>query len=84
MNVRFALIGTALGTTLLAVSAAGGQAVDLNPTRPTVANSSGIQGKDVLQVEIGQDSYPEVVPGDQQTTAVSLFYAPLERLRLDF
>ena len=59
------------------------QEFDLNPTRPTIANSVGIQSKGVLQVEVGQDSYPELIPGDQQTSAISIFYAPLDRLRLD-
>lgn len=59
------------------------QELDLNPTRPTISNSSGIQARGVLQVEVGHDSYPELVPGDQQTTDLSVFYAPLDRLRLD-
>ena len=69
---------------VLLAQAVPAQELDLNPTRPTIANSSGIQAKGVLQVEIGHDSYPELVPGDQQTTDVSVFYAPLDRLRLDF
>lgn len=60
------------------------QELDLNPTRPTIANASGIQEKGVLQVEVGHDAYPELVPGDEQTTDILLFYAPLDRLRLDF
>lgn len=63
---------------------ASAQDLDLNPTRPTVANSVGIQAKGVVQVEVGHDAYPEIVPGDQETSVVSMFYAPLERLRLDF
>ncbi len=59
------------------------QDLDLNPTRPTISNASTIQAKGVLQVEVGQDSYPELVPGNQQTTDISLFYAALDRLRLD-
>jgi hypothetical protein len=31
------------------------QDLDLSPTRPTVANSATIPGKDVLQVETGYD-----------------------------
>ncbi len=61
-----------------------GQELDLNPTRPTIANSSGIQAKGVLQVEAGYDAYPQIIPGDEQTYALSVFYAPLDRLRLDF
>ena len=76
--VAVCLVGAPLGRVLSA------QELDLNPTRPTISNSSGIQGKGVLQVEVGHDSYPELVPGDQQTTDVSVFYAPLDRLRLDF
>ncbi len=60
------------------------QDLNLNPTRPTIADSAGVQAKGVLQVEVGQDSYPELVPGDEQTLALSLFYTPLDRLRLDF
>lgn len=63
-----------------------GYADDLNlsPTRPTVANSATIQDKGVLQIEIGYDAFPQHIPGNQQTVATSLYYAPLERLRLDF
>jgi hypothetical protein len=66
----------------LAVAAcnARGQKIELSPTRPTVGNSSGIQSKGVLQVETGYDAYP----GDVQTIDTALFYAPLDRLRLDF
>jgi hypothetical protein len=60
------------------------QDFSLSPTRPTVANSVTIQDKGVLQVETGYDAYPQGVPGNQQTVAVSLSYAPLERLRLDY
>ena len=51
------------------------QALDLNSTRPTVANSVGIPSKGALQVESGHDSYPEVFPGDQHTSVLTLFYA---------
>ncbi len=60
------------------------QDLALAPTRPTIANSSTIQDKGVLQVETGYDVYPQRVPGDQQTVAASFYYAPLARLRLDF
>ena len=60
------------------------QDLDLSPTRPTVANSATIQDKGVLQIETGYDAYPQHVPGDQQTVALNLYYAPLKRLRLDF
>lgn len=56
------------------------QSSEMNPTRPTVANSSGIQDKGALQVETGYDAYP----GDMQTVDTAFFYAPLDRLRLDF
>ena len=56
----------------------------LSPTRPTVANSFSIQDRGVLQVETGYDAYPQRSSGNQQTAALSLSYALLERLRLDF
>lgn len=86
MNLSSLLSGTVLGLVFNAccVCTAGAQSLDLNPTRPTVANSSGIQAKGVLQVEIGHDAYPEIVPGNQQTSTIFFFYVPLERLRLDF
>jgi hypothetical protein len=68
----------------LCVRCAEGQDLDLNPTRPTIANGSAIQGKGVLQVETGYDAYPQKVPGNQQTVDTSLTYAALDRLRLDF
>ena len=69
---------------LLCVGNALGQDLNLNPTRPTVANSAGIQSAGVLQVETGYDAYPQRVPGNQQTVDTLLTYAPLARLRLDF
>lgn len=60
------------------------QELNLNPTRPTIGNSAGIQSAGVLQVETGYDAYPKSVPGDLQTVATSFFYTPLARLRLDF
>ena len=60
------------------------QDLNLSPTRPTIANSATIQSAGVLQVETGYDAYPRSMPGDQQTVAVNLYYAPLARVRLDF
>lgn len=60
------------------------QELNLNPTRPTVANSATVQGKGVLQVETGYDAYPQRVPGNQQTVDTALFYTPEAWLRLDF
>lgn len=68
------------GFALLWAGCVRGQDLNLSPTRPTIANSSTIQAKGVLQVEVGYDAYP----GNQQTVAASFFYAPLDRLRLDF
>lgn len=71
---------------LIAVSIAWGsiaaraQSTEMNPTRPTVANSAAIQGKGTVQVETGYDAYP----GAMQTVDTALYYAPLDRLRLDF
>ena len=56
------------------------QKVDLNPTRPTIANAAAIQGKGIMQLEGGYDAYP----GNQGTVGTLLSYAPLKRLRLDF
>ncbi|SEC09708.1 hypothetical protein SAMN05443244_2642 [Terriglobus roseus] len=70
----------------IALAAAGwslcahGQTAEMNPTRPTVANSAAIQGKGTVQVETGYDAYP----GAMQTVDTALYYAPLDRLRLDF
>jgi hypothetical protein len=69
---------------LLPVSVASAQDLNLNPTRPTIANSAAIQGPGVLQVEAGYDAYPQTVPGDQQTVDTFVTYAPLPRLRVDF
>ena len=60
------------------------QDLGLNPTRPTVANSAGIQNKGVLQVEQGFDAYPQRVPGTMETVDTLITYTPLDRLRLDF
>ncbi len=68
----------------LAVGYAPGQEIDLNATRPTIANSATIQSPGVVQLEIGYDAYPRNPPGNQQVVGTSLTYAPLPRLRLDF
>ena len=81
------LASRAQGIALVALLFAGGsygQDVTLNPTRPTVANSATIQSPGVVQIEGGYDAYPQSVPGNQQTVAALLTYAPLARLRLDF
>jgi hypothetical protein len=69
---------------LLASAGAGAQEINLNPTRPTVANSATIQSKGVLQIETGYDAYPQNPPGNQQTVDTNITYAALEKLRLDF
>ena len=72
---------------LLAASAAlpaAAQDININPTRPTIANSAAIQSSGVLQVETGYDAYPQRVPGNQQTVDTLITYTPLARLRLDF
>jgi hypothetical protein len=43
------------------------QDLNINPTRPTIANSAAIQSKGVAQVEVGYDAYPQNPPGNQQT-----------------
>jgi uncharacterized glyoxalase superfamily protein PhnB len=67
----------------MAISAAA-QDMNLNPTRPTIANSAAVQSKGVLQVEAGYDAYPRNPPGNQQTLDTLFTYTPLARLRLDF
>jgi hypothetical protein len=67
----------------LAINAAA-QDMNLNPTRPTIANSAAIQSRGVLQVEAGYDAYPRNPPGNQQTLDTLFTYTPLARLRLDF
>ncbi len=76
-------------TVILAISAipagiVAAQDLNLNPTRPTIANSAAIQSSGVLQVEMGYDAYPQHVPGNQQTLNTLFTYTPLPRLRLDF
>ena len=60
------------------------QEMNLNPTRPTIANSATMQSRGVMQVETGYDAYPRGVLGNQQTVDMFLTYTPLARLRLDF
>ena len=72
------------GLLLVACSGEAQKSLELNPTRPTVANGTGIQDKGVLQVEMGYDVYPQAIPGEQQTVDTSVFYTPWERARLDF
>ena len=63
---------------------AHGQDLNLNPSRPTIADSAATQSAGVLQVETGYDAYPTSNPGNMQTVDTFLSYAPLSRLRLDF
>jgi hypothetical protein len=90
---RSLMLGVHVGTslhilvatlTLLSSTFATAEEIKLNPTRPTVANSVTIQSKGVLQVETGYDASPQRPPGNQQTADLALYYAPLERVRLDF
>ena len=73
-----------LGTGLMWLCDAGGQDLNLSPTRPTVANSVTIPNKRVPQVEIGYDAYPQNPPGNQQTLDAGFYYVPLDRLRPHF
>lgn len=68
----------------LAALPAPAQDLALNPTRPTVSNSAGLQNPGVLQIETGYDAYPQRVPGNQQTVDTLATYTVLPRLRLDF
>ena len=68
----------------LCLADALGQEITVSPTRPTIANSATIQSRGVLQVEAGYDTYPQSVPGNQQTVDTFWTYAPLARLRMDF
>jgi hypothetical protein len=79
-----AQLGLGITFGFLSLGSVSAQDLSLSPTRPTVANGVSIQDKGVLQVETGYDAYPQRVPGDQQTVAVSLSYVPLEWLRLDY
>lgn len=60
------------------------QDLNLSPSRPTVANSVTMQDKGVLQAEIVYGAFPQHNPGNQQTVGTSLYYVPVERLRVDF
>jgi hypothetical protein len=73
-----------LGTALMWLRDVRAQDINLSPSRPTVANSVTIPNKGVLQVDTGYDAYPQNPPGNQQTLDVSLYYVPLDRLRVDF
>lgn len=79
MRLFYMGCGATLALSTCAV-VAHGQTSEMNPTRPTVANSSAIQDKGTLQVETGYDAYP----GDMSTVDTAFYYAPLDRLRLDF
>ena len=83
-HIREAVFCSFALLTIMAMSSASAQDLNLSPTRPTIANSATIQSPGVLQVEVGYDAYPQRVPGDLQTLATSLYYAPKARLRLDF
>ena len=81
----FHLLPVVVSSLLAAVTFAGrAQDLNLNPTRPTIANGAGMQSQGVLQVETGYDAYPQRVPGNQQTLDTLFTYTPLARLRLDF
>ena len=85
--LRQCRLGTVLwvfAAALLSVITSPAQDLDLNPTRPTISNSAGIQSRGVLQIETGYDAYPQHVPGNQQTFDTLFTYTPLARLRLDF
>ncbi len=73
-----------LAAALLSTQGLRAQDLNLNPTRPTVSNSAGVQSQGVLQFETGYDAYPQAVPGNQQTLDNLLTYTPLPRLRMDF
>jgi uncharacterized glyoxalase superfamily protein PhnB len=70
--------------TMFLLTCASAQEMNLNPTRPTIANSATVQSRGVVQVETGYDAYPRSVPRNQQTVDMFLTYTPLARLRLDF
>jgi uncharacterized glyoxalase superfamily protein PhnB len=72
------------GALMLMAHKATAQDLNINPTRPTIANSAAIQNPGVLQIESGYDAYPQHVPGNQQTLDTLITYTPLARLRLDF
>ena len=84
LRIRWISVAFLLGTFVLLPPSLRSQDLSLNPTRPTVSNSAGIQAEGVLQVETGYDAYPQAVPGNQQTLDTLFTYTPLARLRLDF
>jgi hypothetical protein len=73
-----------ISITMFLLPYASAQEMNLNPTRPTIANSATMQNGGVVQVETGYDAYPRSVPGNQQTVDMLLTYTPLARLRLEF
>ena len=81
---RFLRASLCLHAVSLAPYLSRSQELNLSPSRPTVANSVTIQSKGVLQVETGYDAYPSNPPGNLQTLDTGFYYAPLDRLRLDF
>src|ERR1051325_6874466 len=83
-HTGFTHIFAVLTFALLSRGKLSGQDLSLSPTRPTVANAVTIQDRGVLQVETGYDALPQHNPGNQQTVAASIYYVPVERLRLDF
>src|SRR4051812_19840416 len=76
-------LGMMITFSFLSFAPLSAQDLNLSPTRPTVANSVTIQDKGVLQVEAGYDAFPQRASGNQQTVGESLYYVPLQRLRLD-
>jgi hypothetical protein len=86
VSLTYRLLTTIVVVSFQALGSTSGyaQEIGLNPTRPTIANSAGIQNPGVLQIESGYDAYPQRVPGNQQTIDTLATYAALPRLRLDF
>jgi hypothetical protein len=84
LGISLTQVFVELTTVLLFAGMLLAQDLNLSPSRPTIANSVTIQDKGVLQVETGYDASPQHNPGNQQTVATSLYYVPIERLRLDF
>jgi hypothetical protein len=69
---------------LMASHAEAQEDLDLNPARPTIANSASVQHKGVLQIDTGYDAYPQMRPGNQQAVDTAVSYTPWEKVRLDF
>ena len=77
--------GCLIAVGMICASAAWAQdTIELSPTRPTIANSASVQGKGVLQVEVGYDAYPQTPPGEQQAIDAAFYYTPWSKVRLDF